>query len=103
MKGEVNQLSKIAVSTREAFIPASPSVWYYSSQYTHYSLSRVVTSVSRYVNVVDHVTWKVHVVVSGRIMLCHDFFIIIIFLVLQMRFCWSKINIKGRKPLHAWK
>lgn len=57
MKGEVNLLNKIAVSTLEAFRQASSLCWYSSSQYTHCSSSSsVVSSVSRHLDIIDHLS-----------------------------------------------
>lgn len=82
MRGDVNLLNKIAVSSPVAICQLSPRVWYSSStQYTHSSLVSIrVASVSRYVDVLDDcLNWKVHVVTAG-IILCHllNFIIILI-------------------------
>lgn len=82
MRGDVNLLNKIAVSSPVAICQLSPRVWYSSNtQYTHSSLVSIrVASVSRYVDVLDDcLNWKVHVVTAG-IILCHllNFIIILI-------------------------
>lgn len=78
MKGEVNQLNKIAVSTTSHL--ASFPCWYSSSQYSHCSpSSSVVSSVSRYVNIFDHLNdihSRVHVVVVDGWIMMFDVLII---------------------------
>ena len=92
MKGEVNQLNKIAVSTPSHL--ASFLCWYSNSQYSHCSSSSsVVSSVSRYVDIFDHLNdihSRVHVVVvDGWMMMIFHLFIVMFRIRLRSFFCSS--------------